>query len=120
NGWGGKARTSGNAPVAAVLLLTPDAFAHAAPPGKARPDLYGDPLPPGAVARLGTVRFRHQGFVASIAFSPDGKLIASGDGYDLIRLWDTATGREVRKLEGHLLGRVYSLAFSPDGKLLAS
>jgi WD40 repeat protein len=60
----------------------------------------------------------HRG-VTSVAFSPDGKLLASGSGDDTIKLWEVATGREVRTLEGHT-GWVYSVAFSPDGKLLAS
>src|SRR5262249_47827973 len=61
----------------------------------------GDPLPEGAVARLGSVRLRHEGQVCCAAFSPDGKLLASGGLDHLIRFWDPATGKEVRKLQGH-------------------
>ena len=61
----------------------------------------------------------HTSWVASVAFSPDGKLLASGFGDGTIKLWDVATGREVRTLEGHT-DIVLSVAFSPDGKILAS
>jgi WD40 repeat protein len=53
-----------------------------------------------------------------LAFSPDGKLLASTEA-GTIRLWDTATGEPVRRFEG-LRESVWDLAFSPDGSLLAA
>ncbi len=61
----------------------------------------------------------HASQVYTAAFSPDGKLVASGSDDGLTKLWDAATGREVRNLAGHRAS-VRSLAFSPDGKVLAS
>jgi WD40 repeat protein len=57
--------------------------------------------------------------VDSVAFSPDGGTLASGDSDDMIRLWDVASGRVLRKLIGHS-GLLWSVTFSPDGRTLAS
>lgn len=129
--------------IAGPLLSAEDpvpAKSHEPKPAEVKKDLYGDPLPPGAVARLGTVRFRHHS--SAIAYSPDGKILASGGHDNHIRLFDAATGKEIRRLAGHQPrlykpdfdpkspldalvsavgeGCVCSVAFSPDGKVLAS
>ena len=57
--------------------------------------------------------------VHSIAFSPDGAMLASGSGDNTVRLWEVTTGRELRRLKGHS-NPVWSVAFSPDGMMLAS
>jgi dipeptidyl aminopeptidase/acylaminoacyl peptidase len=67
----------------------------------------------------GDVVGTHSDVIQDLAFSPDGKLLASC-GYDrLIKLWDTESKKELRVLKDHS-DSVYGLAFSPDGKLLAS
>ena len=65
----------------------------------ARTDQYGDPLPDGAVQRLGSLRLQHGGQIFSVAYSPDGKLLASGGNDKAVRLWDPATGKQVRKID---------------------
>ncbi len=62
---------------------------------------------------------RHVGGAAAIAVSPDGKLLATAGGDQVIRLIDPASAKERGLLKG-LQGFVRTLAFSPDGKLLAS
>jgi WD40 repeat protein len=59
------------------------------------------------------------GGVNSVAFSPDDEILASGGWDDTIRLWEVATGKEIRKIDAHkaMVGRV---VFSPNGKVLAS
>ena len=61
----------------------------------------------------------HSRAVTSVAFSPDGKTLASGSGDHTLRLWNVKDGRCLASFEGHSLG-VNAVAFSPDGKRIAS
>ena len=62
---------------------------------------------------------RHKYYVWSVAFSPDGAILASGSGDHIVRMWRVSDGKLLCKLEGHTK-KVNSVAFSPDGKTLAS
>src|SRR5438876_127611 len=84
--------------LALLLLIMAPAFSQ-------KPELY--------------VQTGHSGFVLSVAFSPDGKMLASGSADNTIKLWDVASGQELKTLKGHS-GSVYSVAFSADGKTVAS
>jgi WD40 repeat protein len=94
----------------------------AAPTAEAAPrlDAFGDPLPERAVARIGTVRLRQGSPVSCVAFSPDGKLLATGGSEDGVRFWDPLTGKEFRRLAAGSKWRPLSFCFSPDGGTLVS
>src|ERR1043165_278643 len=108
-----------------ALFLASAPSSHGQPPGSPRTDLYGDPLPEGAIARLGTLRLTHLGGIEAVAISPDGTMAASGvqqgkekylgertihesKGFALkegvrvteatIRLWNVRTGELLRQL----------------------
>jgi WD40 repeat protein len=76
-------------------------------------------MPKELVAVLGECRGRHWGIVTALAYQPRGKLLASGGGDGVVRLWDADTLRLRAILRGHR-GAARALAFSPDGRRLAS
>ncbi|HNH81203.1 MAG TPA: AAA-like domain-containing protein [Acidobacteriota bacterium] len=61
----------------------------------------------------------HKSLVYAVAFSPDGKWIATGNADSTVKLWNATNGQEVATLTGHV-GWVYSVAFSPDNQTLAT
>lgn len=101
-----------------AVAYSPDGTALAA--GGGTPGVAGEVVLLDAAT--GAVRHTlagHRDYVYHLAFSPDGRLLATC-GYDrLIRIWETATGKPVSVLREHTEA-VFAVAFSPDGKLLAS
>lgn len=96
----------------------PVSYRNASQPGK---DYVGDPLPPQAIMRFGTLRFLHPSTVAEMVLSPDEQTIVTLNHSALIA-WDTTTGQELwRKVwsafGGHIIGPTYGqryAAFSSD------
>ncbi len=98
-----------------VLALFSSFAPHAALPS----DAHGDPLPSGAKARLGTLRWRHAHPVTALAPSPDGKRFACGCEEGSIYLWESATGKrqQIWTRKGQ---KVRQLLWSHDGTWLFS
>ena len=100
--------------------------AHAQIAVKSQVDSLGDLLPDGAVARLGTLRFKHDPAAATAigtaVFSPDGKMLATtASGEGRVLLWEAATGKALPGPWSSDQGYLYTFAaFSPDGKILAA
>ncbi len=97
----------------------------------ARPDtdgraVEGGRLPNGATARLGSTRLRHGDLVYFAVYLPDGKSLLTASNDKTVRLWDLATGRELRRFirgetkserNGHQPGPGRSAAGSPGGRM---
>ncbi|MDD5321857.1 MAG: TIR domain-containing protein [Methylococcales bacterium] len=71
-----------------------------------------------ALLQHSSMRFAHEGSLTSVAFSPDGKLLATASVEGTARLWDVVSGKELARLAHNV--SVNKVAFSPDGKLLAT
>jgi RNA polymerase sigma factor (sigma-70 family) len=82
-------------------------------------DRFGDPLPEGAVARLGTVRFNHGDGLNALHFTSDGKSILSEGGGSLC-LWDASTGKELERFTTARPSFYHQTVLTPDGKRLLS
>jgi len=84
-----------------------------------RHDLYGDPLPQGAISRLGTLRYRHPGWYKRVEFLPDRRTFAVGTSDNTVRLWDARSGMMVHEVD---INDDYLDAFrlSPDGRSIAT
>jgi RNA polymerase sigma factor (sigma-70 family) len=90
-------------------------------------DQFEDPLPTGASARMGTVRWRlNRHAVHSVAYTPDGKYLLVASIYNAVELWDARTGQFVREVVPENPARlgtdkiILCTAFSADGRTIAS
>jgi WD40 repeat protein len=84
----------------------------------AHTDCYGDPLPAGALARLGTVRFRTGDPITGLGFLPSGKALVSMSRVGTIRLWEVPSGKPIRRWES-FFALMPSFAIAPDGMIAA-
>jgi WD40 repeat protein len=105
---------SGSAPASGLFGGQPPPRADEA----RRADTLGDPLPPGARARLGTARLRHGRDVFCGEFSRDGKLFAAAELHEggTLRVWDVSTGKAV--LSAPRPDGIVGVAFAPDDRTL--
>jgi RNA polymerase sigma factor (sigma-70 family) len=81
-------------------------------------DLQGDPLPPEALVRLGTIRLRHGDSVRNVGLFPNGRTLISAD-WHAVHVWDATTGRRLRSFGDPRGQQFQSVAFSQDGQTVA-
>ncbi|XVQ11617.1 WD40 repeat domain-containing serine/threonine protein kinase [Spirillospora sp. CA-255316] len=108
----GGAVTAAAVTVPAVILSTRDSGAKAGPGGPRS-------SPPPVKPIYGGVLTGHGAKVTHARFSPDGAILATGGADGRVILWDVATGKRIRTLEGHTYPLV-SMAFSPDGRAMTT
>ena len=125
--WRLSAPLSGQLPLSFRRGKTPPSQPRSSPTSKATSppspalliDHYGDPLPPGASSRLGTVRFRQDRMINRIMYSPDGKFVVTDLGEKALQVWDAGDGRKLRRLDVGI-ENFRDFRFSPDGKVVAA
>jgi WD40 repeat protein/beta-lactamase regulating signal transducer with metallopeptidase domain len=104
--------------LAAVQLIRPELMARPTAAVRSATDLHGDPLPPGALARLGTVRLRPGAIIERLAFAADGKTLACWDGASTLSLFEPMTGKPIRRHHFPIC-QAYVLTYLPNGKSVA-
>ena len=82
-------------------------------------DRHGDPLPEGAVARLGTTRFRSGGWINAVRFTPDSRSVCS-IGMDAVHFFDATSGKRLRHFPAPAARGLGYGTLSPDGTLIAT
>lgn len=102
--------------LSAALLAAAPVFGQTTP-APAVATKKDEPIPK-LVSRI-DARLKHGNMIIGLAYSPNGKLLASGGWDKTIRLWDPDTGKEVIQFTGHN-GAIYGVAFSPDNQAVAS
>jgi WD40 repeat protein len=100
----------------AVLSWASMLWADAPAKKKPRVDLYGEPLPTFALARMGALQLKAEDLVGTLVFSPDGKILA-GANHKTFRLWNAHTGKELRRVEN--AEYISTMAFAADSATLA-
>jgi RNA polymerase sigma factor (sigma-70 family) len=105
----------------------PDAKQPAMTPQPAINDIPGDPLPPGAIVRMGQDRWMHDPLVRFAEFLPDGKRIVTLSEDRTIRVWEFPSGKPIHRINLPVedrsiapAGDNYKAALSKDGKTLAT
>ena len=104
-------------------LLCVTAWSAEVAPEPVKMDVFGDPVPPGALWRAGSSRFFSAGEVQTVAYSPSSKFFATANDRGTISLWDPESGKVLRDLQAPAPDEenpptISELIFTPDESLL--